>query len=365
MKKILIIIGTRPNYIKITRFKQLAQELYPERFNIRILHTGQHYSPEMSDIFFQQFGFKPDYFLNISPGNVNYQLAEIISKVDDILREWIPDLVMVPGDVNTTLAAALSAHKAGFMVAHLESGLRSFDRSMPEEINRILTDEITDLFFVTEKSGEENLLKEGKSKEKIFMVGNTMIDTFKAFQPKIQQQEITAKLNLEGQDFVVMTMHRPATVDNREGLRKLADMIRMITQNYKLVFPIHPRTVSKLKEEELYDAMEKIENLILTPPLDYLSFQKLITDCCFVVTDSGGIQEETTFLQKPCLTLRPNTERPVTVDIGSNLLVPFELGVLEKRISDIKSGKHKKGEIPRLWDGHATERVLKVLDEVL
>lgn len=364
-KKILIVVGTRPNYIKVTRFRSVARQLYPQRFDIRIVHTGQHYSPEMADVFFKQFDLEPDYFLHIAQGNVNLQLAEIITKMDAILQDWEPSLVIVPGDVNTTLAAALATHKAGFMLAHLESGLRSFDRTMPEEINRILTDEISDLFFVTENSGVQNLLKEGKPKEKIFMVGNTMIDTFEAFRAKIEQQDILVKLNIEGQKFVIMTMHRPATVDNKEGLQKLVAMIELITKDYKLVFPIHPRTVSKLKEEGMYAGLEKIGNLILSQPLDYLSFQKLISECSFVVTDSGGIQEETTYLQKPCLTLRPNTERPVTVDVGSNLLVPFELDMLERRIADIKNGKHKKGQIPALWDGHATERVLKVLDEVL
>jgi UDP-N-acetylglucosamine 2-epimerase (non-hydrolysing) len=365
MKKILIVVGTRPNYIKVTRFKSIAKQQYPERFEIKILHTGQHYSPEMSDIFFQQFDLEPDYFLRISPGNVNIQMAEIISKVDAVLNEWKPDLVIVPGDVNTTLAAALAAHKAGFKLAHLESGLRSFDRTMPEEINRILTDEISDLFFVTERSGEENLLKEGKSKEKIFMVGNTMIDTFVAFLPKIREQNVIEKLGLKEGNFVIMTMHRPATVDSSEGLRKLVAIIKLITADYKLVFPIHPRTVNKLKEEGLYDDLENISNLILSQPLDYLSFQKLISACSFVVTDSGGIQEETTYMQKPCLTLRPNTERPVTVDVGSNLLIPFEVDILKDKIEDIRNGLHKKGEIPPLWDGHSTERIFEVLDKVL
>lgn len=365
MKKILIVVGTRPNYIKVTRFKALAKQFYADRFEIKILHTGQHYSPEMSDIFFQQFDLEPDYFLRISPGNVNLQMAEIISKVDGVLNEWRPDLVMVPGDVNTTLAAALAAHKAGFKVAHLESGLRSFDRSMPEEINRILTDEISDIFFVTEESGIDNLLKEGKDKEKIFMVGNTMIDTFVAFLPKINEQDVLDKLDLKDNKFVIMTMHRPATVDSSEGLRKLVAIIKLLTADYKLVFPIHPRTVNKLKEEGLYDELEKISNLILSQPLDYLSFQKLILECSFVVTDSGGIQEETTFMQKPCLTLRPNTERPVTVDVGSNLLIPFEVDILKDKIADIKQGFHKKGNIPALWDGHSTERIFEVLNRIL
>ena len=358
MSKILIVVGTRPNFIKITQFKKENEEL-GNPFEIKIVHTGQHYDEKMAAVFFQQFELVPDYFLNIPVASANKQMAEIMIRLEEVIEKYNPDLIMVAGDVNSTFAAALAANKLNIRIAHIESGLRSFDRGMPEEINRILTDEITDYFFVTEQSGIDNLLNEGKNKENIFFVGNTMLDTLVAFESKIQKSDILDQLKLEKDGYALMTMHRPATVDFEEGLQKLIDIIEFITKDQFLIFPIHPRTTAKLKSYGLLEGIESNKKVILTEPMDYFSFQKLCSDCNFVITDSGGIQEETTFRKIPCLTLRPNTERPSTIEIGTNELVPFEVNEVKSKIEDIVGGTFKQGDLPPLWDGNSTRRILE------
>jgi len=358
MCKILIVVGTRPNFIKVTQFKKVNEQ-FGNPFDIKIVHTGQHYDDKMADVFFRQFELTPDYFLNIPADSANTQMAEIMLRLEKVIKEFTPSLIMVVGDVNSTFAAALTANKMGVKIAHIESGLRSTDRTMPEEINRILTDEITDYFFVTEQSGIDNLTLEKKSAESIFFVGNTMIDTLVAFESKIKQNDILQKYGIKKGDYALMTMHRPATVDFKDGLAKLIDIIDFITETMHLVFPIHPRTTSKLESFGLMSRIKDNKKLILTEPLDYFSFQKLTADCKFVITDSGGIQEETTFRQIPCLTLRPNTERPSTIIIGTNELVPFDVMVVKSKIDQITQGNHKKGNIPPLWDGNSTKRILE------
>lgn len=358
-KKILIVIGTRPNFIKITQFKKEAKK-FPN-LEIKVVHTGQHYDTKMADVFFEQFNLVPDYFLNIAPSTANKQMAEIINKLEDVLIDHKPDWVIVVGDVNSTFAAALTANKLDIKIAHLESGLRSFDKSMPEEHNRVLTDAISDLFFVTEQSGLDNLLKEGKTNKNTFMVGNTMIDTMVAFSKQIEKSTILRKIGLQSKEFVLMTMHRPATVDTKEGLQKLIGLIDMVTRDFKVVFPIHPRTVSSMEYFNLHQQLKNNPNLIITDPLDYFSFQKLIKESKFIITDSGGIQEETTFLQIPCLTLRSNTERPITITIGSNELIAFDLKKIKSKINTIVNGTYKAGKIPKYWDGKSTERIIKIL----
>ena len=239
MKKILIVVGTRPNYIKISQFKKVAQTLFEGQFDIKIVHTGQHFDASMADVFFQQLDITPDYFLNISQASANIQMGEIMIRLEKVIDEFKPEIVLVPGDVNSTLAAALTSNKLGLTLGHLESGLRSYDRSMPEEINRILVDEITDLYFVTEQSGIDNLLKEGKHKENIHFVGNTMIDTLVAFKEDIAQGSVMEKYQLIENDFILMTIHRPATVDNKKGLQNLMRLIKEIPNSQKVVFPLH------------------------------------------------------------------------------------------------------------------------------
>ncbi|WP_317898622.1 non-hydrolyzing UDP-N-acetylglucosamine 2-epimerase [Aurantibacillus circumpalustris] len=359
-KKILIVVGTRPNFIKVTQFKRCAKE-YPS-LEFKIVHTGQHYDAKMADVFFEQFELVPDYFLNISNTSANTQMAEIMIGLERVCKEYNPQLIIVVGDVNSTFAAALTANKLGLKIAHLESGLRSFDRTMPEEINRILSDEIADYYFVTEQSGTEHLKKEGKQDGQIFFVGNTMIDTMVAFEEKIQSSAIITELQLELGKFVLMTIHRPATVDNVKELEKLLDLLEYLSNAYKVVFPVHPRTINNLKKFELYERFNAITNIIITEPLDYFAFQKLIADCRFILTDSGGIQEESTFRLKPCITLRPNTERPSTVNLGTNTLLPFDIKQIKNTIKSIEDGSYKKGQIPPLWDGKSTERIVKLMD---
>lgn len=360
-KKILTVVGTRPNFIKITQFEKVFAQ-YPEEFEHKLLHTGQHYDKAMSQVFFEQLKLRePDYYLGISGGNIGGQMGRIMQELAEVLADWKPDLVIVVGDVNSTLAAALTANKLGIKIAHLESGLRSFDRGMPEEINRILTDEITDIFFITEKSGEEHLLNAGKKAEQLHFVGNTMIDTLVAFEDAIEASPILDKLGVASKPYVLMTMHRPANVDFESELKKMIEVVKYICKHYTLVFPIHPRTKNRLHQFGLWNGFDTIENMILSGPLDYLAFQKLISHAAFVLTDSGGIQEETTFRRVPCLTLRPNTERPSTIDLGTNELVPFDLEILEGYINSIQDGSYKKGSIPPLWDGKATARIVEIL----
>lgn len=364
MRKLLIVVGTRPNFIKVTRFKEVAAR--HGGFEVRIVHTGQHYSANMADVFFEQFGLVPDIFLNIGAGSPNTQMAAVMQQLEPVIAEEKPDLLMVVGDVNSTLAAAITGNKMGIPIAHLESGLRSRDRTMPEEHNRILTDHITDHFFITEQSGLDNLIAEGIPQERLHFVGNTMIDTLVAFEPQVQASPVLEQLGLGEGGHVLMTIHRPATVDVPERLAELLDLIAELCSpsagsGRKVVFPIHPRTVKNITAFGLKERMDAIQGLVLTEPLDYFAFQKLIATCGFILTDSGGIQEESTFRQVPCLTLRPNTERPITITLGSNELVPLDLDAVRKAIARIENGTFKKGEVPPLWDGHATERILEVL----
>lgn len=356
-KSIDILVGTRPNFIKITQFRKVSKEL--GNFNIRIIHTGQHFDARMADVFFQQLDVIPDIFLNVKPNSPNKLIADIMVRLEDTLNEECPDLLIVVGDVNSTMAGAITANKLNIPLAHLESGLRSFDRTMPEEFNRIVTDDLADYHFVTEQSGIDNLIKEGKLSDGIFFVGNTMIDTLVAFESQIQGSDILNRLDLISEDFVLMTMHRPATVDNKMELIKLFSLLEIISIKYKTVFPIHPRTKNKCNEFGMTEKMQTNNNLILTEPLSYFDFQKLIAECKFILTDSGGIQEEATFRKKPCLTLRPNTERPSTINVGSNTLLPFDLEVVHDYIFSIENGSYKRGEIPELWDGNATQRILE------
>lgn len=362
-RKILIIVGTRPNFIKVTQFKKLA-ESYP-KLEIKIVHTGQHFDDKMADVFFKQFCLTPDYFLNVPPGSANSQIANIMISLERLVNEsFRPDLMMVVGDVNSTLAGAITANKLNIPLAHLESGLRSFDESMPEEHNRVVADKLSSLFFVTEQSGFDNLVKEGTDTAKIKFVGNTMIDTMVAFEKEIDSAQIIDHLKLKKNEFVLMTMHRPATVDNKDEFEKLLDLIELVSEKYKVVFPVHPRTIKNAEQFGLSQRMRGNNRMICTEPLAYFDFQKLIKDCAFIITDSGGIQEESTFRLKPCITLRPNTERPVTTTEGTNTLVSFDNTKVAEIILQIQNGSYKKGSVPKFWDGKSTGRILKILSEL-
>lgn len=358
MKKLMVVVGTRPNFIKVTRFKAVAAD---RGMHVDLVHTGQHYDEQMSTVFFDQFGLVPDRFLNTPQASPSAQMGHIMIALEATAKEFAPDLMIVPGDVNSTLAGALVASKMGIPLGHLESGLRSGDMGMPEEINRILTDRITDHFFVTEQSGLDHLKAEGRAAEDIHFVGNTMIDTLVAYDAQVQAATVLEDLGLKPGSHVLMTIHRPATVDSPEELAKLVELIAFVAQDRKVVFPVHPRTTAKLEATGLMGRLKSLGNVLLTGPMDYFNFQKLIATCAFVITDSGGIQEETTYRRVPCLTLRPNTERPITITHGSNRLITFDLPLLQAAIADITEGHAKRGEVPPLWDGQATERVFDVI----
>jgi len=362
-RKICVIVGTRPNFIKVTRFKKVAATY--DDLELEIVHTGQHYDDKMATVFFDQFGLRPDHFLNVGQGEPFVQIAETIEKLGNHFKSSSPDLIVVVGDVNSTLAAAIAANKCSIPLAHLESGLRSHDREMPEEHNRKVADILADIHFITEDSGLQNLRAEKISESGLTFVGNTMIDTLVAFSNQIQKSTIVEDIKAEKDEFALVTIHRPSNVDSKEGLLLVLDVLRELSKRVKIVFTAHPRTTKRMEEFRIADDFAAIESLTILPPLSYFDFQKLVTDCRLVLTDSGGIQEETTFLRKPCLTLRPNTERPSTLTIGTNTLLPFETEKVMLAVDAVLSGNYKTGEIPHLWDGKATERVMERLVQFL
>jgi len=355
-RRITIVVGTRPNFIKVTRFKAVASRL--DDIEVEIVHTGQHYDEKMAQVFFDQFGLRPDVFLDVDRGEAYVQIADTVSKLGRYFRDSRPDLVLVVGDVNSTLAGAIAANKCGIPLGHLESGLRSFDRSMPEEHNRKVADHLADLHFVTEDSGMRNLNDEGILGSEISFVGNTMIDTLVAFEDSIKASPILDTLNLEPGKFALVTIHRPGNVDSKESLESVLDVLKSTVDSIEVVFTAHPRTLKRMHTLGMEGDFNRLDGLKLIEPQGYFDFQRLVASCAFVLTDSGGIQEETTFLRKPCLTLRPNTERPITIEKGTNSLLPFNADATRNAIQSILNGTYKRGTIPKLWDGHSTERVM-------
>lgn len=353
-KKILIVVGTRPNFVKITQFKKQAKQ---HNVDLRIVHTGQHYDEKMSDVFLKQFNIEVDYFLNIKGKSPNSLIGEIMIKLEEIIHSFNPDMLLSVGDVNSTLAASITANKLNVKLGHIESGLRSLDRQMPEEINRILTDEISDICFVTEESGIHNLRNIGKTKEQIAFVGNTMIDTLVHFKEQVEASPILDEIAIK--DYILVTMHRPKNVDSKESLLQIISLLKEITKINPVVFSLHPRTKNNFKNQQLYSELVAISELKIIPPQNYFAFQKLIKYSFCVVTDSGGIQEETTFQKIPCITLRENTERPITITQGTNRLMSFDNEKIVEHLKYIQQQKEVKGQVPELWDGNATERIIK------
>jgi UDP-N-acetylglucosamine 2-epimerase (non-hydrolysing) len=358
--KVLSVVGARPNLVKIapllramTQHKQIESVL---------VHTGQHYDEKLSEIFFKQLKIsEPDVNLGVGSGSHSAQTAEILRKIEPVLVEQHPDLALVVGDVNSTVAATLAAAKLGIPVAHVEAGLRSFDRSMPEEINRVVTDALADYLFVTESDAIQNLLKEGRPRERIYMVGNVMIDSLQHAMPFAQRSTVLNDLGLMEKGSVVpfglLTLHRPSNVDSLDVLSKLLRALHAVADRLPIIFPVHPRTQSKLDELNASGH----PGLRMIAPLGYLDFLCLMNRARLVLTDSGGIQEETTALGVPCLTLRENTERPVTVTVGTNYLVGQNPEMIEAIACEILAGQGKKGERPELWDGRAAERIVDIL----
>lgn len=365
MIKILNIVGARPNFMKVAPLHR-AFEQHPA-IDSKIVHTGQHFDAKMSDVFFEQLQMpKPHYFLGVGGGSHTEVTAKTMLEFEKVILAEQPDLVLVVGDVNATLACTLVAIKSHIPVAHVEAGLRSGDRAMPEELNRILTDSVANYLFITEQSGIDNLKNEGVPDEKVFFVGNVMIDSLVHYLEKARQTTILAELQLQKDEYVVVTMHRPANVDTQDGLEAILSIIEDTTRYKKVVLPIHPRTANNLKKFGLMEKLESIKGLVLTEPQGYLEFLQLMQNASVIITDSGGIQEETTFLQVPCLTFRDTTERPVTVEIGTNqLLADLNPQTVHEKLTEILEGKTKKGQIPPLWDGHTSERIATILVEQL
>jgi UDP-N-acetylglucosamine 2-epimerase (non-hydrolysing) len=362
--KIINIVGARPNLPKIA---PLLREMrrHPEIDPI-LVHTGQHYDEKLSDIFFRQMGIpEPHVNLEVGSGSHAAQTAEVLKRIEPVLLEHKPDLVLVVGDVNSTIAVSLAAVKLGIPVAHVEAGLRSFDRSMPEEINRVLTDAIADYLFVTEEDAIAHLLKEGRPREAIHFVGNVMIDSLRHFLPIAQQSAIGDELHLKNgaswRRFAVLTLHRPSNVDSTEKLVELLGAIDSIAAEVPVIFPVHPRTQQRLAQAGIRLRPE----FHLIPPVGYLDFLCLLSKAALVLTDSGGIQEETTALGVPCLTLRENTERPITISQGTNLLVGTDPAKIVAAAKSALSGNGKAGRIPPLWDGQAAPRIVNILLKVL
>ena len=358
--KIINIVGARPNLPKIAPLLREMQR-HPEIEPV-LVHTGQHYDEKLSDVFFRQMGIpEPQVNLEVGSGSHAAQTAEILRRIEPVLLERQPALVLVVGDVNSTIAVSLAAVKLGIPVAHVEAGLRSFDRTMPEEINRVLTDAIADYLFVTEEDAIEHLLKEGRPREAIHFVGNVMIDSLRHFLPIAQKSAIGDELQLKNGAswgrFAVLTLHRPANVDSADKLGELLGAIDAIAAEIPVIFPVHPRTQNHLKQAGIRHHAQ----LRLIPPVGYLDFLCLLSKATLVLTDSGGIQEETTALGVPCLTLRENTERPITISQGTNLLVGTDPKKIVAAAKASLSGNGKAGRIPPLWDGQAAIRIVEIL----
>ena len=372
---VIQVVGARPNFMKVAPLHRAIKNL--AGWTSKIVHTGQHFDAKMSDVFFTQLELpKPDFFLGIGGGSHTEVTAKIMLAFEKIVESEKPDLIIVVGDVTSTLACTLVAIKMGIPLAHVEAGLRSGDRTMPEEINRILTDSVANYLFVTEQSGLDHLKREGVPDEKVFFTGNVMIDSLVRYQEKAKSSSILEELGLQTSDtenrrevsrlyetdYIVMTMHRPANVDTETGLKAILELIELSTAKTKVIFPIHPRTRSNMAKFGLEDALTQNKNLILTEPLGYLEFIQLMTHSKAILTDSGGIQEETTYLGIPCLTFRDSTERPITVTLGTNqLLADLNPKITFAALEEILAGHHKKGQIPPLWDGHAAERIAENL----
>jgi UDP-N-acetylglucosamine 2-epimerase (non-hydrolysing) len=355
----------------------LERELrkFSSRVVHKIVHTGQHYDYTLSQIFFKEFNLsRPHIYLRAGSASHSEQTARIMEKFEKVVLKEKPDLVLVFGDVNSTLACSLVCSKISFdrkhtvAVAHVEAGLRSFDRTMPEEINRIVTDSLSEYLLVTEKAGVDNLQKEGVSKNRIYLTGDVMIDTLVQNKNRIQKKDVLKKYKVTERNFTLVTIHRPVNVDNRKSLSKVISILEKISEysasqnkDHKIIFPVHPRTKKMIKAFDMIKRIEKIKNIELTEPAGYMDFVSLLFHSKVVITDSGGVQEEATFLGIPCLTLRDSFERPETISIGTNTLCALNEKLILGKVKEIFTGRYKKGRIPKLMDGKAAKRIVKII----
>lgn len=351
---VLHVVGARPNFMKVAP----VHAEFRKRAQVRqtLVHTGQHYDANLSDIFFEQLQIpRPDVSLEVGSGSHAVQTAEIMIRFEKTILERKPDLVLVYGDVNSTVAATLVCAKLGTKIAHVEAGLRSYDRTMPEEINRLVTDQLADLLLIPSEEAEGNLLREGVTREKIYFVGNVMIDTLRTLLPQARMPQVPGLKDR----YALVTLHRPSNVDEPESLRRILETLTTISESMQIVFPVHPRTKARI--ENLGYQFDNSDRIFAIPPTGYLECLALQQKATVVVTDSGGLQEETTALGVPCLTVRENTERPVTITHGTNTLVGTDMNLLLDEVSKVLAGKGKGGRIPALWDGRASQRIADIV----
>lgn len=361
--KIISVVGARPNFMKVAPILRELKK-FPTQQSV-LVHTGQHYDAKMSDVFFSDLQIpEPDVFLNVGSGSHAKQTAEVMSRFEAVVEKEKPDLVIVVGDVNSTLACSVTASKMNVRVAHVEAGLRSFDKTMPEEINRIVTDAVSDYLFTTEQSGNDHLLAEGKKPEQIYFTGNVMIDSLVFSQKRMRESTVLSQLQLVPYEYIVVTLHRPSNVDNPESLKKILRILDIIQQKIQVVFPIHPRSMKMIEKFGYQSRMESMRHLKLIDPIGYIDFLSLMSQAKAVVSDSGGLQEESTYLGIPCLTMRDNTERPVTIEVGTNTLVGLDEEKIYACIDHIMIGTYKTGTVPQLWDGKAAERIVSILNKI-
>jgi len=355
--KVLHVVGARPNFMKTAALMHAMTA--NGNFEQTLVHTGQHYDRQMSDVFFEELGLpEPDSYLSVGSGTHAEQTSRAMAAFEPVLLQFAPDAVIVVGDVNSTLACAIVASKLGVRIAHVEAGLRSFDRTMPEEINRLLTDQIADYLFTPSLDGNANLAREGIDEKRVFFVGNVMIDTLIRLLPRADSAKACREVGVENGKFALATLHRPSNVDDPWTLAEIMKAMSVVAKARPVVFPVHPRTRKKIDELGLASAGGAVK---LVEPLSYLDFLALERAASLVLTDSGGVQEETAYLGVPCLTLRPNTERPVTIESGTNRLVRSRADDIVGAVATMDSNGSKPHTIPELWDGHASDRIAEIL----
>jgi UDP-N-acetylglucosamine 2-epimerase (non-hydrolysing) len=361
--KVVHIVGARPNFMKVGPVIR-AMDKYP-RLNQVLVHTGQHYDENMSQVFFKQLDLpEPDVNLGVGSGRQGIQTARIIERFEEYAISFSPDLLMVYGDVNSTMATSIVAAKLGIKIAHVEAGLRSNDRGMPEEINRIITDNLADVLFTPSNDANENLLKEGINNDKIHLIGNVMIDTLVNLLPQAEKiwEDISRKIGITNGNYGVVTLHRPSNVDNPEELKNILNTICRLSQKMPIVFPIHPRTLKLINNMDI--SYEQKNSLHITEPMGYLEFLALQKYSNFVITDSGGLQEESSFLGVPCFTVRKNTERPITVTNGTNMLVGDDMDLLYSSVEHVMGNSQIRTEPIPLWDGNAGKRIAAIIEKM-
>ncbi len=361
MKKILTCVGTRPNFIKVVKLRKLFEEV---GFQYKILHTGQHFDYKMSEVFFQQLGLgEPDYYLGVGGGSNNEVVGKIISEAEKVMLEYKPDMVIVPGDVNSTFACAFAAASLRIPVGHIEAGLRSFDMDMPEERNRILTDNISDLLFITEQTGVDNLLKAGFESNKIKLVGNTIVDALVQMLPLVDDCKVLDDLKIS-KSYCAVTFHRPVNVDDEKNLVVIVDALVRISKMLTVVFPVHPRTLKNLEKLGLKEKLES-SAVKMIEPLGYIEFLKLMKESACLISDSGGVQIETSYFNIPCFTLRDTAELKITLEEGTNQLLKLDADVIVKNVEEVVKGNRKQAKPQMVWDGKASERIVEEVKRFL